>query len=443
MLKELRRVDKAIYDAVLNEVRREHIDIELIASENYVSMAVLEAQGSIMTNKYAEGYVGKRYYGGCEFVDVAERLALERIGQLFHAEHANVQPHSGSQANMAVYLAALEPNDCILSMALDQGGHLSHGHPKNISSKFFRIVQYGVDRKSERIDLDQVRALAREHRPKMIVVGASSYPRAIDYAPFAEIAREVGAHLMADMAHTAGLIAAGLHPDPVPHCDFVTSTTHKTLRGPRGGFILCKKPFRRAIDSAVFPGLQGGPLMHVIAAKAVAFAEALQPSFKDYQAQVIKNAQALAEVLLEGGYRLVTGGTDTHLVIVDVSDRKLTGIEATHVLDHIGITVNNNQIPFDPLPPTQSSGIRLGTPAMTTRGMKEEEMQNLGRMIAAALDSPADEMLQRQLREETTDLADRFPVYPGIFRRLIEQEHWDCNRGRSNGQRKPSDPPRG
>jgi glycine hydroxymethyltransferase len=424
MLNELRRVDKAIYDALLNEVRREHIDIELIASENYVSQAVLEAQGSVLTNKYAEGYVSKRYYGGCEFADTAESLAISRAKTIFGAEHVNVQPHSGSQANMAVYFAALEVGDTILSMALDHGGHLSHGHPKNFSSKVFKIVQYGVRREDERIDLDQVRALAREHRPKMIVVGASSYPRAIDYVPFAEIAKEVGALLMCDMAHVAGLVAARLHPDPVPHCDFVTGTTHKTLRGPRGGLILCKKEHRRVVDSAVFPGVQGGPLMHAVAAKAVAFAEALQPSFQKYQEQVVRNAVALGEELAAAGFRLVTGGTDNHIVVMDVTNRRMTGIEATHVLDRIGITVNNNQIPFDPLPPTQSSGIRLGTPAMTTRGMTDVEMRQLARIIASALDDPRDDMRHRQLREETTDLADRFPVYPGLLRRLCERERW-------------------
>jgi glycine hydroxymethyltransferase len=422
VLTDLRRVDKAIYDAVLGEVRREHVSLELIASENYVSMAVLDAVGSVMTNKYAEGYVAHRYYGGCEFADVAEGLAIERAKQLFGAEHVNVQPHSGSQANMAVYFSKLAPGDRILSMALDSGGHLSHGHSKNFSSRVFDIVQYGVHRETERIDVDQVRALARDAKPKLIVVGASSYPRKIEFGLFAEIAREVGALLMADVAHVAGPIAAKLHPDPIPVCDFVTATTHKTLRGPRGGLILCKAEHARAVDSAVFPGVQGGPLVHVIAGKAVAFLEALSPGFKRYQSQIIANAQTLAEELSAQGFRLVSGGTDNHLVIVDVRSAGLTGIEATRLLDRIGITVNNNQIPFDPLPPTKSSGIRLGTPAMTTRGMAEPEMRRLGQIIARALLKPEDEMLRQQLREETLDLADRFPIYPGILRRLYEMD---------------------
>jgi glycine hydroxymethyltransferase len=422
MLSDLRRVDPAIYDAVMGEVRRQHVDIELIASENYVSMAVLDAVGSVMTNKYAEGYPGRRYYGGCEFADVAENLAIERAKQVFGAEHANVQLHSGSQANMAVYFAALEPGERILGMALDQGGHLSHGHPKNFSAKVFDIARYGVNRETELIDLEEVMRIAGECRPKLIVVGASSYPRTIDFAGFAEVAKEVGALLMADIAHIAGPVAAGLHPNPVPHCDFVTATTHKTLRGPRGGIILCRGKHKRAVDSAVFPGIQGGPLMHVIAGKAVAFQEALGEGFRRYQSQIIANAQALASELKERGYRLVTGGTDNHLVIVDVTNRGLTGIEATRILDRIGVTVNNNQIPFDPLPPTQSSGIRLGTPAMTTRGMTEHEMRTLGRIIASAIDNRGRDPLLQQLREETLDLADRFPIYPGILRRLYEQE---------------------
>jgi glycine hydroxymethyltransferase len=422
VLNDLRRVDKAIYEAVLGEVRREHVDIEMIASENYVSLAVLDAVGSVMTNKYAEGYVGHRYYGGCEFADIAEGLAIERAKQLFGAEHVNVQPHSGSQANMAVYFSKLEPGDRILSMALDHGGHLSHGHPKNFSSRVFEIVRYGVHRETERIDLDQVRTLARESKPKLIVVGASSYPRKIDFEPFGEIAREVGAFLMADIAHVAGPIAAKLHPDPIPHCDFVTATTHKTLRGPRGGLIMCKAEHARAIDSSVFPGVQGGPLIHVIAGKAVAFLEALSPKFKRYQEQIIANAHTLAEELLSHGFRLVSGGTDNHLVVVDVRTRGLNGLEATRILDRIGVTVNNNQIPFDPLPPTKSSGIRLGTPAMTTRGMTEPDMKLLGHIIARALERPDDELLRQQLREETLDLADRHPIYPGILRRLYEVE---------------------
>ncbi|RJO64788.1 MAG: serine hydroxymethyltransferase [Myxococcales bacterium] len=422
MLNELRRVDKEIYEATKGEVRREQVDIELIASENYTSLAVLEAQGMVMTNKYAEGYPDRRYYGGCEQVDIAERLAIERARRLFGAEHANVQPHCGSSANLAVYLAVLSPGDRIMGMSLDHGGHLSHGHPKNVSAKFFDIARYGVSRETERIDMAEVERIAHESRPKLIVVGASSYPRQIDFAAFAAIARDVGAYLMADIAHIAGPVAAGLHPDPVPHCDFVTTTTHKTLRGPRGGVILCKERYAKAIDSAIFPGLQGGPLMHVIAGKAVAFKEALAPGFKHYQEQILRNAKALAEGLAQRGFRLVTGGTDNHMVIVDLSSRKLSGIDAAHILDRVGVTVNNNQIPYDPLPPTKSSGIRLGAPAMTTRGMKEEDFRDLAGIIAAALDNPQDETLLRQLRNLTLDLADRFPIYPGVLRRLCEQD---------------------
>ena len=422
MLNDLRRVDHQIYEAVLDEVRREQIDIELIASENYVSMAVLDAQGTVLTNKYAEGYPGRRYYGGCKHVDVVENLAIERAKALFGADHANMQPHSGSQANMAAYFAVLDPGDRILGMHLDHGGHLSHGHPKNFSSKVFDIVRYGVNRESERLEPEEVRRIAKETQPKLIVVGASSYPRAIDFEPFAEIAAEVGALLMADIAHIAGPVVAGLHPDPVPHCDIVTTTTHKTLRGPRGGIILCKEAHAKAIDSSVFPGIQGGPLMHVIAGKAVAFAEALQPGFKAYQAQILANAKALAAELVDHGFRLVTGGTDNHLLVVDVRSQDINGRQATRILEEIGITVNTNQIPFDPLPPIKSSGIRLGTAAMTTRGMTEAEMTSLGHIIAKALEHRDDRVRQRLLREETLDLADRFPIYPGILRRLYEQD---------------------
>jgi glycine hydroxymethyltransferase len=415
-------VDETIYDAIVREVRREHVDIELIASENYVSNAVLDAVGAVITNKYAEGYPGRRYYGGCELADIIETTAIERAKKIFGAEHANVQPHSGSQANMAVYQACLDAGDTILGMSLDHGGHLSHGHPKNFSAKVFDIARYGVDRDTELIDMAEVRKVAEERRPKLIIAGASSYPRLIDFAAFAEIARDVGALLLADIAHVAGPIAAGLHPDPVPHCDFVTATTHKTLRGPRGGLILCRAQHARAVDSAVFPGVQGGPLMHVVAGKAVAFQEALQPGFRSYQRQIIANAATIANTLSDAGFRLVTGGTDNHLVVVDVRSRDLTGIAATHILDSIGITVNNNQIPYDPLPPTKSSGIRIGTPAMTTRGLREPEMERLGQIIAAALDHPHDEARLHQLRDETLDLADRFPVYPGLLRRLYEQE---------------------
>jgi glycine hydroxymethyltransferase len=422
MLNALRRTDRKIYDALVGEVRREQVDIELIASENYVSGAVLDVVGSVWTNKYAEGYPGKRYYGGCEFADIAEEAARERALKLFKAEHANVQPHSGSQANMAVYFSCLKPGDTILGMALDHGGHLSHGHPNNFTSSVFDIARYGVDRETERIDMQEIHRIAKERKPKLIIVGASSYPRQIDFAAFAEVARDVGALLMADMAHIAGPIAAGLHPDPVPHCDFVTATTHKTLRGPRGGLILCKKEHAKSIDSSVFPGVQGGPLIHVVAGKAVAFGEALQPAFLKYQEQIIKNAAALGKELQEHGLRLVTGGTDNHLLVVDLRSRNITGIQATRILDRVGITVNNNQIPFDPLPPKKSSGIRIGTPAMTTRGLGEEEMEQLGHLIVSALDHADDEMRMRQIREQTLDLADRFPVYPGILRRLYEQD---------------------
>jgi glycine hydroxymethyltransferase len=423
MLNALRRTDKAIYEALVGEVRREQVDIELIASENYVSAAVLDVVGSVWTNKYAEGYPGRRYYGGCEFADIAEELARTRALELFGAEHANVQPHSGSQANMAVYFACLEPGDTILSMALDHGGHLSHGHPKNFTSSVFSIANYGVDRETERIDMDQIHAIAEECRPRLIIAGASSYPRQIDFEAFGEVARDVGAKLMADMAHIAGPIAAGLHPDPVPHCDFVTATTHKTLRGPRGGLVLCKAEHAKAIDSSVFPGVQGGPLIHVVAGKAVCFQEALGPAFVRYQQQIIDNAAALGEVLVAKGLRLVTGGTDNHLLVVDLRSRGITGIQATRILDQVGITVNNNQIPFDPLPPTQSSGIRIGTPAMTTRGLGVEEMRQLGHLIVAALDHAEDEMRMRQIRDQALDLADRFPIYPGLLRRLLEQNH--------------------
>jgi glycine hydroxymethyltransferase len=422
MLNALRRVDKTIYDALVGEVRREQVDIELIASENYVSQAVLDVVGSVWTNKYAEGYPGKRYYGGCEYADIAESLARQRALELFKAEHANVQPHSGSQANMAVYFSCLKPGDTILGMALDHGGHLSHGHPKNFSGNVFKIARYGVDKETERIDIKEVHRLAQENKPRLIIVGASSYPRVIDFKAFADVAHDVGALLMADIAHIAGPIAAGLHPDPVPHCDYITATTHKTLRGPRGGIILCKAKYAKSIDSAVFPGVQGGPLIHVVAGKAVSFGEALHPSFKKYQEQIVRNAKALGDELTQRGLRLVTGGTDNHLLVVDLRSRNITGIQATRILDKVGITVNNNQIPFDPLPPTKSSGIRIGTPAMTTRGLGENEMRQLGRLIVKALDHADDEMRTRQIRDQTLDLADRFPVYPGILRRLYEQD---------------------
>lgn len=421
MLSELRRTDIEIYEAIKSEVHRGHVQIEMIASENYVSAAVMEAQGSVLTNKYAEGYPGKRYYGGCEHVDVAESLAIKRAMKLFGAEHANVQPHSGSQANMAVYQSVLDPGDMMMTMAFNHGGHLSHGHPKNYSSTAYNIVHYGVSKEDERIDYNEAADVAMKNKPKLIVVGASSYPREIDFNKFKEIADSVGAYLMADIAHIAGPVAAGLHCDPIPICDFVTTTTHKTLRGPRGGVILCKEKHKKRLDASIFPGMQGGPLMHVIAGKAVAFKEALSPGFKLYQKQILANARTLAKTLMEKGFRLVTAGTDNHLMVVDVTSFNVNGVQATSILDEVGITVNHNNIPFDTLPPTKSSGIRLGTPAITTRGMLEEDMQQLGNVIAAAMQEPANVNLKHRLREETLSLVDRFPVYSGIRRMLFEQ----------------------
>ena len=422
MLNELRRVDPEIYEAVRNEVRRQQVHLELIASENYVSQAVLEAQGSVMTNKYAEGYPGARHYGGCEFVDVAERLARERAVTLFGAEHANVQPHSGTQANMAVYFALLEPGDAILAMSLAQGGHLSHGAQVNFSGKIYNVFHYGVARDSETLDYDEILQLAKKHRPKLIVCGASAYSRTIDFERFRAIADEVGAMLMADIAHIAGLVAAGLHPDPVPHCDIVTATTHKTMRGPRGGIILCREKYAKAIDSCVFPGMQGGPLMHVVAGKAVALKEALAPEFVSYQEQIIKNAKALASAMEKLGYRIVAGGTDNHMMLVDLRHLGVTGKEASSALGEAGITVNKNLIPFDPLPQAKTSGIRLGTPATTTRGMREPEMELIASFIDRVLRDPSDRSAQRGVRYEVYELTDRFPIYAGLLRRLYEQD---------------------
>ena len=381
----LSRFDPEIAHAIEWELSRQQNKLELIASENFVSKAVLEAQGSILTNKYAEGYPGARYYGGCEHVDVIERIAIERAKDLFAAEHANVQPHSGAQANTAVYFAFLNPGDVILGMNLSHGGHLTHGSPVNISGKYYKVIPYGVDECNHRIDYETVRALAKEHRPKMLVVGASAYPRVIDFAVMGEIAREAGALMMVDMAHIAGLVAAGLHPSPVPFADIVTTTTHKTLRGPRGGMILCKAQYAKAIDKAIFPGTQGGPLMHVIAAKAVALREAKSEEFRLYQEQILKNAAALADKLKQSGFTLVSGGTDNHLMLVDVRPQGLTGKKAETLLDEIGVTVNKNTIPFDPASPFVTSGIRLGTPALTSRGMKEEAMEKVGAIIALTL----------------------------------------------------------
>ncbi len=410
----LQQVDPDVASAMQAELRRQQRNIELIASENFVSEAVLEALGSVLTNKYAEGYPGRRYYGGCEFVDVVERIAIDRVKELFGAEYANVQPHSGSQANMTVYFSVLKPGDTVLGMNLAHGGHLTHGSPVNFSGQLYKFVSYGVDPETHLIDYDEVRKVAKEHRPKMIVAGASAYPRVIDFKRMREIADEVGAYLMVDMAHIAGLIAAGLHPSPVPHAHFVTSTTHKTLRGPRGGFILCQKDVAKLIDKTNFPGVQGGPLMHVIAAKAVAFGEALKPEFKAYQEQIVKNAKALAEALKGYGFRLVSGGTDNHLMLIDVRSVGLTGKEAERRLDEIGITVNKNAIPFDPESPMVTSGIRVGTPAATSRGMDEGAMQEIAEIFKLVLQSDFSDEVKREARARVDSLTDRFPLYPAL-----------------------------
>jgi glycine hydroxymethyltransferase len=410
-MQNLGRSDPEIADAILNETRREGDHLEMIASENFVSEAVLEALGSVLTNKYAEGYPGRRYYGGCEFVDVAERLAIERAKQLFGAEHANVQPHSGAQANTSVYMTVVKPGDTILGLNLSHGGHLTHGHPLNFSGRYFNVVAYGVRKDDERIDYDEMRRLAEEHRPKMIVVGASAYPRVLDFPAVRAAADAVGAVVMADIAHIAGLVATGLHPSPVPHAEFVTTTTHKTLRGPRGGLVLCQSKWAKDLDRLVFPGVQGGPLMHVIAAKAVAFKEALEPGFKAYQAQVLKNAQALAATLQAEGFRLVSGGTDNHLMLVDVFARGITGKVAEAALDRAGITVNKNTIPFDTNSPMVASGVRVGTPALTTRGMQEAEMQTIGRLMARALSNVESESELAAVKREVRALCAGFPLY--------------------------------
>src|SRR5690554_2121751 len=404
----LKEADREIMEIVQEEINRQNKDIELIASENFVTEAVMEAMGSQLTNKYAEGYPGKRYYGGCEVVDKAETLAIERLKQLFGADHANVQPHSGSNANLAVYFAFLKPGDKVLGMKLSQGGHLTHGSPVNISGVYYNFVDYGVNSETETIDYDEVREIALKEKPKMIVAGASAYPREIDFSKFREIADEVGAYLMVDMAHIAGLIAAGLHQNPVPYADFVTTTTHKTLRGPRGGAILCKAEYAKAIDKAIFPGIQGGPLMHVIAAKAVAFGEALQDDFKTYQKQVVVNTNALAEGLLEEGFRLVSGGTDNHLILMDVRNKNLTGKDAEAMLNDVGIATNKNTIPNDPESPFVTSGVRIGTAAMTTRGMKEAEMKEIAELMSEALKADSD---KEAVRQRVYDLCDRFPLY--------------------------------
>jgi glycine hydroxymethyltransferase len=410
----VRAVDPEVADALQGETERQRNNIELIASENFTSRAVMEAQGSTATNKYAEGYPGRRYYGGCEYVDIVESLAIERAKALFGADHANVQPHSGAQANTAVYFATLMPGDTVLGMDLSHGGHLTHGHPINLSGKYFNFVPYGVTKEEETIDYDALLNLAREHKPKMIVAGASAYPRVIDFKRIREIADEVGALVMVDMAHIAGLIAAGLHPNPVPYAEFVTTTTHKTLRGPRGGLILCKEEFKKAIDSAVFPGTQGGPLMHVIAAKAVALKEAASPEFKAYQEQVVKNAKVLAEALGNRGFRIVSGGTDNHLMLVSVRELGLTGLQAERLLDRCSITVNKNTIPFDPEKPFITSGLRIGTPAVTTRGMKEAEMLEIAEIISDVLHNPDDEDILANAKEKVESLTKRFALYPNL-----------------------------
>jgi glycine hydroxymethyltransferase len=410
-MSKLADVDPEIAKALRAEAQRQHRNLELIASENFVSAAVLEAVGSVLTNKYAEGYPGRRYYGGCEVVDVVEELAINRAKELFGAAHANVQPHSGAQANMAVYFTLLKPGDTVLGPNLSHGGHLTAGSPVNYSGKFYTIVAYGVRKDTERIDLDQVRDLARQHRPKMIIAGGSAFPRAIDFAPFGEIAREVGAALMADIAHPAGLVAAGLHPSPVGIADFVTTTTHKTLRGPRGGMVLCGTQHAQALDRTVMPGVQGGPLMHVIAGKAVAFHEAATPAWREYQKQIVKNAVTLASALMERGYRLVTGGTDTHLMLMDLTSRGITGKDGQEALDRAWITVNKNTVPFETKSPMVTSGIRVGTPAVTSRGMREAEMAEIARLIDRVLSNLGSASVEATVRGEVQELTNRFPLY--------------------------------
>jgi glycine hydroxymethyltransferase len=412
----LRDTDAEVFAAIQKETQRLEGNLELIASENVVSEAVLEAQGCVMTNKYAEGYPGKRYYGGCEYVDIVESLAIARAKELFGVDHVNVQPHSGSQANMAVYLSVLKPGDTYLGMNLAHGGHLSMGSPVNFSGILYKVVSYGVSEQTETIDYDEVERLAKEHRPKLVIAGASAYPRVIDYARFRQIADEVGALLMVDMAHIAGLVAAGLHPSPVPYADFVTTTTHKTLRGPRGGLVMCRAEHAKTIDSKVFPGMQGGPLMHVIAAKAVALKEALSPAFNDYQRQVVKNAKALAGKLTAHGFRLTSGGTDNHLMLVDLRHSELTGKVAQETLDKAHITVNRNAVPFDTRSPFVTSGIRLGTPAVTSRGMKEQEAESIGDFIVGALNSVGDEGALKAIAVDVGELCRKFPVYPHRLR---------------------------
>jgi len=406
--------DPQIAQAIANEANRQHEGLELIASENFVSLAVLEAAGSVFTNKYAEGYPGKRYYGGCEFADVVENLARERAKQIFGADHVNVQPHSGSQANMTAYMALLQPGDAVMGLNLAHGGHLTHGHPLNFSGKMYKIIPYGVRKDTETIDYDEMEQIAVRERPKMIIGGGSAYARVIDFARMRQIADKVGAKLMVDMAHIAGLVAGGAHPSPVPHSDIVTTTTHKTLRGPRAGMVLCRQELAAAVDKIAFPGIQGGPLMHIIAAKAVCFHEALQPAFKDYAHQVVANARALARKIMDEGFRVITGGTDTHLMLIDVFAQGILGSEAENALGQAGITVNKNAIPFDSNPPLKPSGIRIGTPALTTRGMKEKEMAQTGAWIAEALRNYKDAQALGRIRKQVLELAEAFPLYPEL-----------------------------
>ncbi|MFH0912742.1 MAG: serine hydroxymethyltransferase [Candidatus Omnitrophota bacterium] len=415
-MKHIKVVDPEIYAAIKNEIRRQEENLELIASENFTSLAVLEAQGSVLTNKYAEGYPKARWYGGCEYVDEAERLAITRAKKLFGAEHVNVQAHSGTQANMAVYLVALKLKDTVLALNLACGGHLTHGHPHNFSGMFYNVITYGVDKKTETLDYDNILSLAKKHKPKMILAGASAYPRRMDFKAFRKICDKVGAYLFVDMAHIAGLVAAGVHPSPVPYADFVTSTTHKTFRGPRGGFILCRKEFARKIDAEIFPGIQGGPLMHVIAAKAIAFRQAMSPKFRTYQRQVVKNARELARVLAAKGFRIVSGGTDTHLLLVDLTEKGVIGSDASRILGEACITVNKNLIPFDKRGAATTSGIRLGTAAVTTRGLKEFHMRQIARFIDEAIEANDDTQKLKAIKAEVLELTKRFPLYPQLLK---------------------------
>lgn len=417
-MRHLFNTDPEVYSAIVKEYERQFYHLELIASENFTSLAVMEAQGSVMTNKYAEGLPHKRYYGGCDFVDIVEDLAIERAKVLFGAEHANVQPHSGSQANMAVYMAVLKPGDTIMGMDLAHGGHLTHGAKVNFSGKIYNAVYYGVHPETETIDYDSMYKIAKEYKPKLIIGGASAYPRVIDWEKMREIADSVGAYFMVDMAHYAGLVAGGVYPSPVPFAHFVTSTTHKTLRGPRSGFILCKKEFEKDTDKSVFPGVQGGPLMHVIAAKAVAFKEAMSEDFKEYAKQVIANARAMAEEFIKEGFKVVSGGTDSHIVLLDLRNTGLTGKEVEETLGRANITVNKNAVPFDPLPPVKTSGIRIGTPAMTTRGMKEDEMRRIAKLISKVIKNITDEKVIHQVRQEVIEMCEGFPLYPELREKI-------------------------